>query len=593
MKIKNKLTFLIVVFLILAPCLIAGHETEIPIAFSINLLSPNDDVARNQFSILVQENLPKIGIGVRIHESTTWENIAKRTWSYPYMDYDHIPTYENGGYDALFWSLSSNLCWDPLGYYSSYHLGINRNNIYQYVNPLIAEIELGYFTEHNITKWTEFAHWYQAVLYEDLPAISIIYPKSLYAFKEILSGIDWFLLSLSKFRAEKWDDPADHIIKYPIPETLESPSIFSKIWKYDKKWMAAVYGSLFQRSQISHEWEPIIATNYSLSSDGRNYTINLDLNAKFSDGSPVFAEDVKYTYDLHFNPEIKSDYYFNLRSKFDSNNSIEIIDSNTLNFNFSFPYAFSMDLLSLGIIDKSSVEPAISVYGYSIFDEVPLSGNVQDVLVKSCGPFMLDNYTTTNVKLVQNPYWNNLNSSNGLQPKLTDLYFNYYEDKTEAINDLYAGTIDIFDPGFGYISLFFDLEGITGVLVNNLENRELALNMKHPVFGTGELTPNGTPAAAKAVRKAINHAIPRQIIVDQIYEGRAAPGVTPMPDGCIGFDESLEPYAYDLDLADDYMEDAGFEEFVTWFLEPTSGFTITFMLFVLIGLAYIIFTGRR
>ncbi len=82
--------------------------------------------------------------------------------------------------------------------------------------------------------------------------------------------------------------------------------------------------------------------------------------------------------------------------------------------------------------------------------------------------------------------------------------------------------------------------------------------MKHPIMGTGELTPFGTTEAAKNIRKAISHAIPRQQIVDEILECLGAPGITPIPDSCIGFDSSLKPYKYDLDLAKDYIEKAGF-----------------------------------
>ncbi|MCG3255973.1 MAG: hypothetical protein H7646_07875 [Candidatus Heimdallarchaeota archaeon] len=209
---------------------------------------------------------------------------------------------------------------------------------------------------------------------------------------------------------------------------------------------------------------------------------------------------------------------------------------------------------------------------------------------------MIDNYSTTNVKLIQNPYWNNLNSSNGFQPKLTDLHFIYYGvGRDSVIADLIAGTIDFYDPGFGiFCYAEFSYNYLEGEIVKSLKNQELALNMKHPIFGTGELTPVGTPAAAKAVRKAISHAIPRDVIVDYIYEGLAYPGVSPVPKGCIGFDQSLEPYAYDLDLAIEHMQDAGYDRSVIPCpTVTTSGFTIIVWLFAVIGLAYLSFTGRR
>jgi len=58
----------------------------------------------------------------------------------------------------------------------------------------------------------------------------------------------------------------------------------------------------------------------------------------------------------------------------------------------------------------------------------------------------------------------------------------------------------------------------------------MSVNMKHPVIGTGELTPLGTPLAAKYLRKAISHACPREVIVDQILDGLGAPATTAIPD---------------------------------------------------------------
>lgn len=590
---KKKIAILVVFIVFSTPFLISGQETEVEEYFKISLLSPNNNVARNRFSLLMQDQLPKIGIGIDIHESTTWGNIKPRTWMYPLIDYDYIPTYAQGGYDALFTGYRWDLDWNAGNLYTSGCMSSNEN-FYQYTNPQFDAKMYQYLNEMNPVTRIVYAHEIQAMLYEDLPAISIVYPRSFFVFSINLTGIDYLLVSLSKVRAENWDDPFDHIIKYPVPETLVAPNSFRESSHYDNKWMSSVYGSLFQRGQIHHEWEPVIALNYSLSSDKKNYTVILDPNAKFSNGSPILAEDVKYTYNLHMTPSVGSVEYRYLSTWLESNDSIEIVDPHTLNFNLTDTYAFSMELLSFGILDRSSVEPAISTYGYSIFDEEPLSSNVSDVLVKSCGPFMIENYTKTDVKLVQNPYWSDLNSSSGFQPKLTELHFNYLESKVEVIDALFTGIVDVLDPGFGIIFATFNLHPIEVVIVENLEHQEMAINMKHPFLGTGDLTPVGTPESAKYIRKAISHTIPREIIVDYIYEGLAYPGVTSMPRGCIGFDESLEPYAYDLDLAIEYMEDAGFEEI--WhgtYTTPTSGFTISVMLFISIGLAYLSFYREK
>ncbi len=576
---KRWFSFVVFVTIILSPILVTGQETEVPFIFQMVLLSPNTNYERNQYSILIQNTLPKVGIGVRFHESTTWENIAIRTWQYPLKNYDYIPVYMEGGFDALFMSWSCDLDWDPSGVFNCDSISclLQGKNYYQFANPAYDSKLQQYLTEFDPIKREEYAHELQAILYHDLPSICIVYPRMLYGFRENVSGIDSQLLSIFKHRTENWMDSEDNIINYAIPEELNAYSAFSQFSTFDNLWMSSLYGCLLHRSQFSYEWEPVIATNYSLSSDRKNYTVILDPNAKFSDGSAVLAEDVKYSYELHMTPTINSRHYKFLRKWLDSNNSIEIVDTHTLNFNLTSFSPFSKSILSMGIVDKSSIEPAISTYGYSIFDETPLTGNVTDILVKSCGPFILSTYTNTVVSLQPNPYWLALNYSKGINPFLDELIFRCIPSMDEAFTGLLSGTVDVFDGhyGFGYISALEDLADIRGEIVKDLEYQELGFNLKHPIFGTGELTPKGTPAAALDMRTAISHAIPRRKIVHEIYEGLAAEGSVPMSDGCIGFDDSLEPYAYDLDLAIEYTEDAGYTVLVTCCAtEPVIGFTL-------------------
>lgn len=556
MNRKSIISFALI-FLFSAPLSMAciGPDiVEYPHILSIRLLSLNNNEARNQFSLLIQANLAKIGIKVDILESTTLENIAPRTWDYPLIDYDYIPTYAEGGYDGLFIGYSWDLDWDPGGMYTSGCM-LSRQNYYQYSNPAFDAKLTQYLTEYNESTRNGFLKELDGMLYEDLPAICIVYPKTMIAVKEGITGIDGMLLSLAKSRAENWDDSNDQIIKLAIPEMMIETNTFVKTSFYKNKWMNSVYGSLLKRGQYHHNWEPIIANNYTISLDKKNYTVFLDPNAKFSDGNPVLAEDIKYSYELYMTPSVGSSEYSYLTTYLNSNDSIEIVDTHTLNFNLSMPFVFAENLLSLGIIDKSDVEPAISTYGYSIFNEEPLSGNVQDALVKSCGPFILENYTSTNTTITSNPYWNNLTVSGGVQPNLIEISFEYYKDHDNIFYELLeSDEIDIIDPDFEISPpISYDLSGFYGIIVNRLKHEELSLNMKHPVFGTGELTPVGTPAAAKEVRKAISHAIPRNQIVDAIYEGLAIPGASPIHSFYTGLFDSLDPYVYDLDLARDLM----------------------------------------
>jgi len=563
MKKKALLGLTLVVLFSMSTYLGQAQQTDVQIAFSVNLLSPNTSAARNQWSLLMEQQLPKIGIGISFHESTGWGNIAPRTWSYPLIDYDYIPTYANGGFDLFFVGWSWGLDWDPTGLYDTPSLVPNGDNFYQYINPAYDTKLDQYLTELNATTREVYAHELQAMLYEDLPAICLVYPKSLFGFKEGLTGIDGLLIASSNHRAENWDDPDDHVIKYAVPADLKEPNIFVAESFYDMQWMETVYGSLYKRAQVTHDYIEEIALNSTISEiiDNKiNMTVFLDPNAKFSNGDPVLPSDVEYSYELHMTPAVGSSSYGYLNKWFVSNDSISIVGPDVaggeLLFELSAVYNFAKGLLTYGIIDKSIVETAIAAHGYSIFNEVPLTGNVGDTLVTSCGPFMLNAYdpVLSEIHMIPNPSWL------GTPVKLTDWYLAYVAGKDSAIAELIAGNVDIVDAQ--YFPVLADFEGVAGVdavLVKDPAHQEMAVNLRHPIFGTGELTPVGTADAAKGIRKAISHAVPRATIVSEILEGLGAEGVTPCPNCVVGFDDTLEPYAYDLDIAKGYMTAAGYD----------------------------------
>ena len=560
-----------------------AQETELQEVFSINLLSPNTSAARNQWSLLMENQLPKIGIGIDFHESTGWGNIAPRTWAYPLIDFDYIPTYAEGGYDILFVGWSWGLDWDPTGLFDSPSLPPFGDNFYQYVNPAYDAKLTQYLTELDQPTQLGYAKEMQAMLYEDLPAVVLIYPKSLFGFKEGLTGIDGLLLGAGSSRYEFWDDPADHIIKYAIPADLKEYNIYAQSSFYDAQWMQGVYGSLYARAQITNLWEPMIALDFPVfSSDNKNITVDLDPNAKFSSGETVLAEDFVYTMQLHLTPDVGSLSYSYYNTWFADNSSIYAVDADTVQFNMTDVNAFALGTISYGIVDKSVVEPAIGTYGYSIFNEVPLTGDVLDSLVLSCGPFVLNTYdpVTSTVMLVPNTHYADLAGYDA--PLLDAWYMTFVSGKDTAVAELIAGTIDIVDAQYYPVVADFEPVGVEGVLVSDPSHQEMAINLKHPVFGTGELTPVGTPAAAKAIRKAISHSVPRDVIVAEILEGLGAPGVTSCPIVSVAFDPTLEPYSYDLDLAIEYMEDAGFEVYTTPTTPTTTGIA---------GLVFLSFLG--
>ncbi len=428
------------------------------------------------------------------------------------------------------------------------------DNLYQYSNPTFDALASQYSKETDVTTRIDLLEQIQAIMYDDLPSIPIISNKVLFGFTDTLNGIDPALLAMFSQRSEYWQNVGNTALTLAMPHEIYEPNIFSTYGGYDQTWMHSVYYGLFERAPVTHIYEPVIASSYSISPDKMTYTVDINPNAKFSDGSSVTAQDVKYTYQLYMSPDVGSMYYGTLVNALTDNSSITVIDSDTIEFAFNEPDAFAFDIMSYGIVEQTLVEAFIIANGYDLW-------LLDTALMTSCGPFTLApaDYDMGNqiIILRKNPYWVDLTDSD---PLLDNFTLINYPDYYDALSDLTEGKIDIIDRGFD--RTFDDFEGYLDFVVPVLADypgvQQLAINMKHPIFGTGELTPLGTAEAAKYVRKAISHMIDREYIANTILGGVGVPAGSFISSGCIGHDVTLVPDTYDILLAMDYLEMAGY-----------------------------------
>ncbi len=123
--------------------------------------------------------------------------------------------------------------------------------------------------------------------------------------------------------------------------------------------------------------------------------------------------------------------------------------------------------------------------------------------------------------------------------------------------------------------------------------QEMGFNLNNPVFGTGTATPLGTSnpsqaaAAARAVRKAISHMIPRDLIVSQLLVGSAYPlSVMTGPGWGQWLDPTLKPDSYDLSAAAALLQQAGY----TVSIKPPA--SIAFTGSPILGTGSVTVTGR-
>jgi len=95
-----------------------------------------------------------------------------------------------------------------------------------------------------------------------------------------------------------------------------------------------IFGTLYETLLTMHpatlEYEPGIAAKWSISDDKKTFTFYIDKTAKWSDGRPITAQDVRWTYDAIMDPKHLTGPHKVEMERFEPP---EVIDDHTVRFN--------------------------------------------------------------------------------------------------------------------------------------------------------------------------------------------------------------------------------------------------------------------
>ncbi|MGG4496525.1 ABC transporter substrate-binding protein [Brevibacillus reuszeri] len=292
------------------------------------------------------------------------------------------------------------------------------------------------------------------------------------------------------------------------------------------------YGSpLFQSTILKRDKELKIvndlATGYEVSQDGLTWTVHLRNDVKFSDGHPLTAEDVVYTYET----AAKSGSVLDVTVM----KSVEALDDYTVKFTLNHPQStFVSILVSTGIVPKHA-------HGAD-YSKNPIGS----------GPFKLVQWDVGQQMIVEaNPEYYGPKSA---FKKLTFLFLQ--EDAAYAAAK--AGEVDM-----AFVLPNVAKQQIPGmhlVIANSVDNRGILF----PFVKAGEKTKDGIPigndvTADIAIRKAINIAIDRKKLVDGIFEGFGTPAYS-VADGMPWYNPETVVQDGDLKQAKQILSDAGWED---------------------------------
>lgn len=148
---------------------------------------------------------------------------------------------------------------------------------------------------------------------------------------------------------------------------------------------------LLTKNIDTDEWEPNVAEKWEISKDKKTFTFHLRDGLKWSDGKPLTAEDVKFSFDAIKDPKYKA---LAKMPYLDGIAKCEIVDPKTVKFTTSSDYFQNFEVVASGIVDLIPMH---------IYKDPNAKVNKT---VTGSGPYMIDKYEKgRRIILKKNPNW--------------------------------------------------------------------------------------------------------------------------------------------------------------------------------------------
>lgn len=294
----------------------------------------------------------------------------------------------------------------------------------------------------------------------------------------------------------------------------------------------------------SYIFEPLIAFNAENkiiprlaekwdNPDNNTWRFYLSSNAKFSNGTPVTAADVKFSYDYIVDKDLEMKVLL-------PKATINVVNNTTVEFKTTSPNPVLLNKLAMDffILSKKDVEA---------------SGLKNHI---GSGPYVLTSYSENEAKLIRNEnYWR-------INPKIKNVTFKVYAKEDDQVNALLNKEIDIATS----ITERENINKINKAAANNSLQKMVMTRAGGITYLSLDTTKDKTPFINTPinplkdlkVRKAVYQAIDIQAIIKSIPNKLEVSNQL-VSRGISGYNPSIVRPPYSLANAKALMKEAGYE----------------------------------
>jgi peptide/nickel transport system substrate-binding protein len=338
-------------------------------------------------------------------------------------------------------------------------------------------------------------------------------------------------------RAQESSPVADLVDEITIDLEIEPPSLDPALGNDLNAWavMHSIHDSLVNFDADGNA-VPLLAESIEFT-DPQTVRIVLRQNRQFHDGSPVNAESVQVALEHIRDPAVASQ----IADNFGVIETVTLVDDLTVDFGLSAPAPYLL----------AQFAPWLTPFPASALPEIGTAP-------VGAGPYRFVSWTAgESVVLEANTaYPADSPKGRAIAKRVT---FRFVPEDATRVADLLSGAADIVrsvppdqsaavtDGGANVVT-----QPVTGIAFIRLVN-------------------NVKPFDDPRVRQALNHAVDVPAIIDSLLDGNGHQLASLFPQGGLGYDANLAPFAYDPEKAKALLSEAGVAEGFAFDFEHTIG----------------------
>jgi peptide/nickel transport system substrate-binding protein len=278
---------------------------------------------------------------------------------------------------------------------------------------------------------------------------------------------------------------------------------------------------MYMNPDGDHDPEPRIAESYEISEDGLDYTFHLRDDVTFHDGTPLTAEDVKFSLELYMDSEYQDSQVAGL-------SSVEVVDDTTVVCHLENPYSpFLLGVCQVHIGSKAYYESS-----EDDFVNAPIGSGPYKFVSRSKGSnIVLEAY---------DGYYRG-------EAAIKNVTFEVIPDQSTTAIALQTGEVNFASIESVTISQIAGNDNLTVAEVPNSSFIYMAMNTEQEPYDN------------VLVRQAINYALNRENIIAICYDGKAEVNSNICSKDRFGYSDDQFQYTYDPDKAKELLAEAGIE----------------------------------